>query len=159
MTATLAQGAAPIASGAAVINEVYVNPPGSESGAEWVELYNPSPVPLNVDGWRLADDDGKSQPLSGAIPAFGYVAVMLDAESFRIRLANTADEVRLEDADGKTVDAISYGEGAMPAPGEGQSLARHYLIGTSGPAAANLDSWYVEDEPTPGAVNDRYLID
>ena len=33
------------------INEFMANPSGSDSGAEWVELYNPGTVDLDLTGW------------------------------------------------------------------------------------------------------------
>ena len=36
-----------------VINEAMVNPYGSDSGKEWVELYNASDSPVSLTGWDL----------------------------------------------------------------------------------------------------------
>ena len=47
-----------------VLNEVYPNPPGPESGSgspgdrfEWIELYNPTASPLSISGIWLSDGD------------------------------------------------------------------------------------------------------
>ncbi len=47
-----------------VVNEVYPNPPGSESGAgspgdrfEFVEIYNNSPSPVDIMGYKISDGD------------------------------------------------------------------------------------------------------
>lgn len=37
-----------------VINEIEQNPPGSDYGTEWVELFNPTTSPVNVGGWTLS---------------------------------------------------------------------------------------------------------
>jgi len=39
-----------------VINEIDINPPGddSKSIAEWVELYNPTDLPIDIGGWSIA---------------------------------------------------------------------------------------------------------
>jgi len=38
-----------------VINELEQNPQGSDSGKEWIELYNPSSSDVDIGGWRLVD--------------------------------------------------------------------------------------------------------
>ena len=39
-----------------VINELDINPPGSDNGGiiEWVELYNPTGSPVDISGWEIA---------------------------------------------------------------------------------------------------------
>jgi hypothetical protein len=39
-----------------VINEIDINPPGddSKSVSEWVELYNPTDVAIDIGGWAIA---------------------------------------------------------------------------------------------------------
>lgn len=37
-----------------LINEVEANPKGSDSGAEWVELYNPTTVSIDLSGWKIS---------------------------------------------------------------------------------------------------------
>jgi phosphatidylserine/phosphatidylglycerophosphate/cardiolipin synthase-like enzyme len=37
------------------INELYVDPPSSGDGAEFIELYNPKPRAIDLSGWRLQD--------------------------------------------------------------------------------------------------------
>ena len=44
-----------------VINEVLNNPAGSESGAEWVELYNKSSSPVSLSGCVLFLDVSADQ--------------------------------------------------------------------------------------------------
>ena len=43
---------------AILINEVELNPLGTDSGQEKVELYNPSGSPLDVGGWTLSSTAG-----------------------------------------------------------------------------------------------------
>jgi len=40
--------------GGVVINEVEMNPPGSDSGNEWVELYNAGDKAVDLTGWQLS---------------------------------------------------------------------------------------------------------
>jgi len=59
-----------------VINEVEMNPSGEDSGAEWVELYNPSSREISLIGWQIstADDDGgwESLPAHHTISPHGF---------------------------------------------------------------------------------------
>ncbi|MEK6890925.1 MAG: lamin tail domain-containing protein [Nanoarchaeota archaeon] len=48
------------------INEVEVNPFGSDSGNEWAELYNDGNA-VNITGWFIQDVDGVNYSISGAI--------------------------------------------------------------------------------------------
>lgn len=36
-----------------VINEVFVNPQGIDTGYEWIELYNPTDSDINIAGWSI----------------------------------------------------------------------------------------------------------
>lgn len=37
-----------------VVNEIEINPPGFDTGNEWVELYNPTNKPIDLEGWRIS---------------------------------------------------------------------------------------------------------
>ncbi len=57
---------APAASGL-LINEVEMNPPGSDSGAEWIEIFNPTTEAVALAGWSASytgyGEDGILSPL------------------------------------------------------------------------------------------------
>ena len=40
------------------INEVEMNPPGRDSGREWIELYNPTDRPIDLSGWSVVTSHG-----------------------------------------------------------------------------------------------------
>jgi hypothetical protein len=42
-----------------VINEVEFNPPGPDSGNEWVEIYNPTDEAVDISGWSLETVHGR----------------------------------------------------------------------------------------------------
>lgn len=93
-----------------VINEFESNPPGEDSGREWVELYNPLDDPVCLDGWTLATAHGKSSSMSleGTIPANGlrvfvYPQTAIDNGSPGDPF-NDGDSVLLIDPEGRTVD-------------------------------------------------------
>lgn len=43
-----------------MINELELNPSGTDSGNEWIELYNPSNYAVNVGGWKIYTTHGKT---------------------------------------------------------------------------------------------------
>jgi hypothetical protein len=54
------------------INEVELNPPGTDKGNEWVELYSDSP--MSLDGFRLINHDNKEINLSGNLSGYGVIS-------------------------------------------------------------------------------------
>jgi hypothetical protein len=59
-----------------VINEVELNPPGNNSGYEWVELLNPTASPVNITGWSISSTAGNRTTTvsiqNTTIPPYGY---------------------------------------------------------------------------------------
>jgi hypothetical protein len=130
------------APGKLVLNEVFAdpgaatNPSGSsDSGYEWVEIYNPGGAPVDASGWRIeqagAPDDWGTRikvtlPAGTILPAGGFLLVadpmfpvpagvvsvpVVDVAS--LSLGNSQDGVRLSDCAGAAVDTLVYG-GANP---------------------------------------------
>ena len=60
--------------GAVVINELNYNPAGS--GLEFIELYNTTPAPIALDGWKFIDGVTWTFPVSTTIPGYGYLVVV-----------------------------------------------------------------------------------
>ncbi len=73
--------------GSIIVTEVLVQPVGTgKTVGEWVELHNPTPRPIDIDGWTLGDDAGtpvRIQPSSGSlvVPSLGYVVLGRSADS------------------------------------------------------------------------------
>jgi hypothetical protein len=151
---------------AVVINEVMYNPEGSDSGREWVELYNDGSADATLVGgtgkgsWRIADSANHSitDPAGGVgrgslvVPAGGYLVLASDPAVFMgeysgsysvakasLSLNNTGLTVALIDGDGSTVSSVAY---AASQGGDDN--------GTSLQAAS---STWIEALPTPGAQN------
>ena len=58
------------------INEVEFNPAGSDTGNEWVELYNNEFVPVNITGWKILDKNGiNTLPGGVIINATGFYVI------------------------------------------------------------------------------------
>lgn len=124
------------AKGDLVINELMVDPDGSEDeDGEWVELYNSSSDWLDLTGHRLADDgvdDYAIDAVSSGSLVVGpddYLVICANDSTWDnggvscqgtflyqtfgggFGLSNVEDEVKLLAPGGKVLDQMSYGEG------------------------------------------------
>jgi len=158
-----------LASAQVVINEVMYNPQGSDSGREWVELYNQGSADVILIGgtvknsWRIGDSSNHTltDPSGGTgrgsltIPAGGYLIVASDPNEFisgeyaggaysvvksSISLNNTGASVSLLDGTGAVADSVSY-TNTQGANDDGSSLQRQ------------ADGSWIAALPTPGAAN------
>ena len=137
--------------GQAVLNELLPSPwtdwngdGATDSGDEFVELYNGSDAPLALDGWRLSDKGSENSPnrqyVFGPgryVPARGFL--LLWNEETRLSLNNDGDRIRLLNRSGAVVDEIGW---AQP-PGQGLSIAR----------LPDGGAWVAGTAVTPGSAN------
>ncbi len=108
---------------------------------EWVELFNPGSTDIQLDGLVLVEESGKPVTLTGTLKAGAYHV----HEYSSAKLNNSGDTLTLESAAGVLIDRVAYGTSSMdnlPAPEEGQSLAR-----------AQSGEWYVSNTITKQAAN------
>lgn len=118
------------------INEIVPNPSGSDSGGEWIELFNSGADRSYLDGWFLVSKDGKKFSLAGkTIEPNGYL--LLPRAETKLTLQNKDGAVALYDFSGRLAhEAIFLGT----AP-EGKSFARRG------------DGTFIFADPTPDAAN------
>lgn len=105
-----------------VINELAWMGSTASSYDEWIELYNPGTLAVNLDGWVIRDDNGAQiYALSGSIAAEGYylierartaTSMQEDLVMSSLSLANTGDSLVLLDANGTVVDGVNLLGGA-----------------------------------------------
>jgi len=90
------------AGGQVLINEVEQNPPGPDADQEWVELYNPTQSPVDLEAWTLSTAHGQTVtlPASEPIPPGGYLVIIYMAEW----LSNVDEQVILCDRGKAEVD-------------------------------------------------------
>jgi flagellar hook capping protein FlgD len=157
-------GAAPVRADL-VLNEVLYDPAGPDEGNEWVELWNPDPVPRSLAGIAIEAADGSRPdvwvPLyrgAAADSAPPHGAFLVAGGALSAAMQNGPDALRLT-RDGAPLDLLGYGaldaaslyEGApAPDPPSGHSLARRIDGAGSG---RNADDWDDEPAPTPGRAN------
>lgn len=159
------------AKAAVIINEVMYNPQGTDSGREWIELYNDGSSDVTLVGgsgkgsWRVVDSSNHTitDPAGGVgrgslvVPAEGYLVVTTDPATFvgeysgsysvvksSLSLNNTGTTVSLVNGDGTTVDSVTY------TSSQGGS--------DNGTSLQMASSTWVQALPTPGAANatERY---
>lgn len=152
---------------ALVINEIMYNSPGTDE--EWVELYNNTDASIDLENWRLIDEDPAHTaiviPAGYSVAAGGYFTIAVaTGGSFpftpdydgtgNFALNNGGDIVNLYNASNILVDVVAYSD-SDPWPtepdGDGPSLS---LID---PDLDNslAESWDAsrEDGGSPGAEN------
>jgi len=157
------------AQGGIVLNEVQYDPapPGSETRFEWVELHNPGGGTIALSGWSIADGRASTALPDVEIRPGGFVVVagegftelfpeyagqLVTVGRIGNGLGNAGDSVRLLNAEGAEVDAMSYGDDTSsldpPAPSvpAGHSLER-VPAGRDTDAAAD---WLDMAEASPG---------
>jgi hypothetical protein len=102
-----------------IISEFLPNPDGSDSGEEWVELYNKSAGSVDLSGWIL-DDEGKNGAIGSSafvieedtsIGPQEYLVIILPEKSFALNNSG-GDEVRLFWPDGQLFEAVIYTDSA-----------------------------------------------
>ena len=90
-----------------LINEVELNPAGTDSGAEKVELYNPSSSAVDVNGWTISSTAGKSATVTineqTIIPPEGFLIVGRDSQQW---LDNTGEGIELRNNSGTLIDYV-----------------------------------------------------
>ena len=158
-----------------IINEVMQNPAAvSDANGEWFELYNSTSSDIDINGWTIRDDDVDSHVIDNGgpllVPAKGYLVLGNNADSgtnggytcdysygTAWYLANTADEIVLEDGLKAEIARINYDGGPIWPDPTGHSM------GWTGPPGSYDDgSDWVEDTTatygdgdygTPGYLN------
>lgn len=58
-----------------LVSEIMVNPAGLDEGREWIEIYNPSPIDIDLSGYKIGDAPVPTSTLGDGMVAFpaGYV--------------------------------------------------------------------------------------
>ncbi len=109
--------------GGVLINEIHYHPASENVREEFVELHNTGEKAISLEGWSLRSGVRFNFP-KATVPAHGYLVVAADASVFAARhpgihpivagwnggLSNRGEIIRLEDADGKTIDSVSYAD-------------------------------------------------
>lgn len=149
-----------------VLNEIAILP----DNAEWVEVANPTALPIDMSGWEIQVNFRGWRTIytwgaGSTIGAWGSgseYSVASDPFSgpwwFFGNQLRSGWDIRLVDSTGTTIDETTIGN-----PGNGQTWARfkNDTYGMPDDTDSNADwyisndGWIVPEGPTPGAPNDR----
>lgn len=116
---------------AVLINEVAWAGTIASAYDEWIELHNPGPNPINLNGWILSDSGDIQISLHGTVPAYGFfllertddttIADLPADQIYTGNLNNNGETLQLRDPLGTLVDSANAGGGSWPA---GESATR-----------------------------------
>ncbi len=165
-----------------VINEIHNNPPSSDNGKEWFELYNPSCDAVELDGWtfeRATNINNYSVSYTFGVDvdlaSLGYIVVGGEDVDFADlnsgtalnmgNAGNSGDAVRIKDDQAAVVDTVVYGPnnddnflddgGEVADPAPLPTTAKAYLVRI--PNGSDTDDSSVDFDTTgtatPGAAN------
>ena len=164
---------APLAGASVVVNEVYYDAPGSDTGYEFVELHNPTPSSVSLQGFRLEAGNGAGPgrwrllwegteqdvlPPGARLTLGEHLLLPPPDRVLVLALENGPDAVRIVAPDGAQ-DVVGYGDltyaeyfEGRPAPDlpAGASLGRSPDGRDTGDNAADFLSL---SPPTPGSAN------
>jgi endonuclease/exonuclease/phosphatase family metal-dependent hydrolase len=98
-------------SGAITINEILANEPGSDTAAEFIEIYNGGSTTASLAGWRLSDSAALRHTFpagTSLAPGARLVVSGSTASTGTLGLSNSGDSVILANSSGTTVDSFTY---------------------------------------------------
>lgn len=160
--------------GSILINEFFYNKSNQQEPNQWIEIYNPTSMAIDISGWILAFDliDGVNIfPEGTVIESLEYLIVTHDLQAFQEyftvppgvtvlddnAMGNnmgslSIDTLRLYDSSLKVVDHLDYGDGPGRAPDvePPNSISRYKESYDTN--NCEID-WHVEIAPTPGVAS------
>jgi hypothetical protein len=151
--------------GEVILTEVLADPVNmSDADGEWLEVYNPGDVGIDLSGWRLEGQDGEVAFLPpGLVVAPGDYLVLARSDdpsklgTFEpdfvwdaFGLSNTFDTVRLVNAGGLVVDEVSWDATWPLEPGRSAELVPSHYDHLANDAPS---SWCSSDAPDYGLGN------
>ncbi len=133
-----------------IINEFETNPPGTDKGKEYVELYNNSASSIDLEGYTLlaaSDRKSKSMQLSGTIAPGEHLLIYpkFTLVNSSGKYTKNGEAVILKDPDGNEVDKTPTKKDSSD---DERSWQRSYDGSTE----------WVFAKGTPGKTNDTYPL-
>ncbi len=124
------------------VNEILPNPSGSDAGNEFIEIYNPNEVSVNLDNYKLRFGSKYIElPVGVIIDPNSYFVIRNDEIKFT--LTNTGSNISLW-----TLDDMIMGEEV------------NYYSAPDGETWSYFsDGWRYTNRPTPGDINLPRLIE
>jgi hypothetical protein len=128
--------------GAVLINEVAWAGTLASFNDEWIELWNPGPEPIGLEGWSLTDGDGGDirEDLRGEIGPYSFYLLERTGDDtvsdvpadgvYTGSLNNSGEKLELIDPSGTLIDTANAAGGTWPAGNTSShaSMERHGLL-------------------------------
>ncbi len=147
------------------ITEVMYNLEGSDTGREWVEIYNSTDSDINLDGWKLYENDTnhRIEPLEDdgniVLSSYSYAIIAEKPSVFKtdwpnfggtlfdsaFSLKNTQETIILRNAELSDVSEVSYAE--------------HPDIDEHSYSLQKIGANWSPATPTPGKENSRKEVE
>jgi hypothetical protein len=91
-----------------ILRSALPNPAGSDTGKEWIEIFNPEPHAVSLNGWRLRVGKEKYTwyALDGSLSASAPLRVY--GSEVKLSLPNTASEICLVAPNGSCISVIAW---------------------------------------------------
>ncbi len=143
-------------SGSLELSEIMYDVEGTDTGREWIEIYNASEIPIDLSTWKLFEAQVNHKITATTdvyVPAQGYAIVADNVDKFKLdypayrglvfdsvfSLSNEGETIILRDDKGSDIDTISY-DPSLGGVGDGSSIHKHNGTWVSG--RVTLDSPY-----------------
>ena len=135
----------PVAPLSVLINEVAWSGTWASPNDEWIELFNPFPDPMSLDGWLLTDGGDLTIRLRGNLPGYSFfllertddttVSSVAADQIYTGSLNNGGEALELRDPGGELVDSANADGGAWPAGNASTHASMERVGGSDGPGA------------------------
>jgi len=133
-----------------IISEIFPNPIGDDTDAEFIELYNPGTADIDLSDWEIIDESGKKYVFASSTVKFIIAKssfFTLYRRQSKIALDNDRDVLHLyEPGKTKSINSVSYDKTA-----EGQSYNNSLTVNNYN-ESINED-WKWSETVTPGQFN------
>ncbi|HUS84899.1 MAG TPA: lamin tail domain-containing protein [Anaerolineales bacterium] len=125
-----------------LINEIAWAGTAASSSDEWIELFNPNTIPVDLTGWSLSDDGDTSVILMGKIAAYSYFLLERTDDNaisniaadlvYSGNLNNNGERLELRDPSGVVIDSAD-GSSGWPAGNRNTHASMERLGGADVP--------------------------
>lgn len=146
---------APIPPLSIVVNEISWMGTQANFTDEWIELYNPTASPINLNNWVLTDGDDLNVSLSGVIAAGGYFLLERTANTtisnitadliYVGSLLDTGETLTLKASDGTVIDTVNGDGGAWASGINASDIGRFTMERISATTAGIDTNWRTND--------------